>query len=168
MAGSKKRKYRRILLNGRRYTMVDIRDYVMLMKFNKWFLKVGENGKEYATNRKTINGKHTHYNMARVIMRAPKGMEVDHRNGNTLDNRRRNLRVCTRAQNGCNIKKQPGKGSKYKGVKFCKRSNRWIASIRIKGIKTLLRICKSERLAAKIYNVAAKKHHGEYAWLNRV
>ena len=78
----------------------------------KWYLHHGSMGPDYtyaqSGDRKTL--------MHRVIMDAPKGMDVDHANGQRLDNRKENLRVCTRAQNAQNKKLRKDSKSGFKGV----------------------------------------------------
>ena len=101
----------------------------------------------------------------RYIARAPKGAQVDHINGNRLDNRSANLRVCTNAQNSRN--KGPQKG-KYKGVHWSKTGKHWVAQI-TKNYKVRHLGCfKTAEAAALAYNEAAKELHGEYAYLNKI
>lgn len=89
---------------------------------------------------------------------------VDHRNGNTLDNRRENLRGCIQRNNARNRDKSKTKlTSKYKGVHWCKG---WMAQIRVNYKKLHLGTFKIEEDAAKAYNEAALKHFGEFARLN--
>ena len=66
--------------------------------------------------------------MQRLVMNAPVGVQVDHINGDTLDNRKSNLRLCTRSQNGANRRTTKGT-SKYKGVTRDRRraGNQWHA-----------------------------------------
>lgn len=99
----------------------------------------------------------------REINKTPKGLFTDHKNRQTLDNRRSNLRTANPAQNAHNAKGTGG-ASGYKGVN--KNGNRWRAQIRINGKTTHLGNFKSQRQAAKAYDEAAKKHFGEYAWTN--
>lgn len=106
--------------------------------------------------------------MHRAITNAPKGMDVDHINGNTRDNRRENLRVCTHAQNlaaGRPAKRANSK-SKYNGVGWNKSANQWMARIRINGKLTYLGCFKDETAAARAYDKAAREHFGEFARLN--
>lgn len=111
---------------------------------------------------KTGKSLHLH----RLIMNPPTGMFVDHINGNRLDNQRSNLRVCTRIQNSYNIGKRKGK-NKYKGVQPVKsRINPWSAFIRSDRKIHYLGVFPTEELAAEAYNLAAIKHHGEFARLN--
>ena len=86
---------------------------------------------------------------------------VDHKNGNVLDNRKCNLRICTISQNGANRGKQKNNKSGYKGViNICK------AVIRVKGERIELGFFKNAEEAAKAYNEAAIKYFGEFAKLN--
>ena len=101
----------------------------------------------------------------RYVSNAPKGLQVDHINGNRLDNRSANLRICTSGQNNRNI--GPKKG-KYKGVHWTKNRKRWVAQI-TKNYKTESLGCfDTAEAAALAYNEAAKRLHGEYAYLNKI
>ena len=99
-----------------------------------------------------------------MIMNAQKGQEVDHRDHNTLDNRRENIRICTHAENMMN--RQKGSGSKPKGVSEFKRTEKLRARIKVKGKDIHLGYFDNEDDAALAYNVAALKYHGEFACLN--
>ena len=88
---------------------------------------------------------------------------VDHANGNTLDNRRVNLRSATVNQNQYNRGSLPNTYSKYKGVTWDKSRGRWLARIRFDGKRLNLGQFKDELEAAKAYKSAAIKFHGEFA-----
>jgi hypothetical protein len=103
--------------------------------------------------------------MHRLVLQAPNGVEVDHRNGDGLNNRRKNLRFSTHQQNQWN-KKGTGGTSKYKGVSFCSQTNRWKASIRVDGRTRTLGRFDSEEQAARAYDAVALKTRGEWAHLN--
>lgn len=94
------------------------------------------------------------------------GKEVDHRNGNGLDNRwTENLRVATRRQNLQNkVKQRKGGSSQYKGVSYVLGT--WHASICVRGVGMSLGQFKLEVDAACAYDEAARKHFGEFARLN--
>lgn len=94
----------------------------------------------------------------------PKGYYVDHIDGNTLNNRRGNLRIVTPQQSGANQKSRGGK-SKYRGV-FQQESGRWTAQLSSGGIRWCLGTYDTEKQAAEAYDDKAKKIHGEYARLN--
>jgi hypothetical protein len=99
----------------------------------------------------------------RLIMNPPKGMSVDHINGNGYDNRRENLRVCTHSENLRNTKVQKGRISK--GVYWNKAALSWTAYINIDGQRIILGNFTDMILAQKVYNKAAEILFGEYARL---
>src|SRR5678815_2653841 len=92
---------------------------------------------------------------------------VDHKNGNGLDNRRENLRVCTQAENLANMRKHRGV-SRYKGVTWDSSRRRWLAQIKNHGPNVNLGRYDSEVDAAHAYNEAALRLKGEYALLNEI
>jgi hypothetical protein len=96
-------------------------------------------------------------------------MEVDHWNHDGLDNRRENLRVCTKAQNNHNCRKHRWHNgeytsSKYKGVCWNKTEKKWMAYIHRK----TLGYFRTEEEAALAYNAAATRDFGEFAVLNDI
>lgn len=139
--------------------LVDDRDIRFVNNF-KW--NTGSRG--YVTS--CINGKVVL--LHRFIMNAPKGMEVDHINGNPLDNRRINLRLCNSNQNKWNRTKSINKSSKFKGVYWDVRTRKWIVGIRKNYKHSYLGSFSLEQDAAKAYNNAAIKYFGEFAKLNKV
>lgn len=106
------------------------------------------------------------YYMHRVISRARGGEDVDHINGNGLDNRIENLRVCSRTQNNGNRRKIAKKSSKYKGVHFDKQTNKWRAEITHEGKRIRLGRFKTEKEAVNAYYQKAKELFKEYALLS--
>ena len=90
-------------------------------------------------------------------------MEVDHKNGDGLNNTRENLRICTREQNARNRRSVSGSTSKYLGVSWCKDKKRWRAQISAYGKCKKLGRFKTELEAAIIYNIAARKYYGRFA-----
>lgn len=107
----------------------------------------------------------------RLITNCPEDMVVDHINGDSLDNRTINLRICTKLQNQYNQKKHKGhRHSLYKGVTFRKdlKSKPWEAFIYAHGKSKRLGYFTTEIEAALAYNEAAQKHYGEFARLNTI
>jgi hypothetical protein len=157
--------YRRIWLGDGQFAILDQKDYERLSKF-KWYIK-GSFGKFYAAINYKYDSKQTKtVSMHREIMSAPAGLLVDHKNRDGLDNRRANLRLATYSQNNCNKLKRENTSSQFAGVCFNKRGKRWGASIGNKGKRLFLGYFDSQIEAAKAYDEAAKKYHGEFARLN--
>lgn len=105
--------------------------------------------------------------MHQELVKVPKGMVIDHIDHDGLDNRKANLRPATRCQNMYHRKKTAAASrSKYKGVSRRKNSNKWLARIRCEKKSIYLGTFASEIDAAKAYDRAAKKYHGEFASLN--
>jgi hypothetical protein len=98
-----------------------------------------------------------------LIMGTPPGMHTDHVNGNKLDNRRENLRVCTPAQNLRNRKPRKSTRSGYKGVQWSSAHKSWRAIIRADGRVYSCGRSTDPIKAAKKYDRKARELHGEYA-----
>jgi hypothetical protein len=123
-----------------------------------WYLSNGY----YAMS---LGGKQTY--LHRLVTKATTTDTVDHINGNKLDNRKDNLRICKQEHNCCNkVKTTNKRTSKYKGVSFRKTHNKFQATITKHGLQTHLGYFLTEEEAALAYNFAATKYHGEYAKLN--
>jgi hypothetical protein len=97
-----------------------------------------------------------------------KKLVVDHINRNTVDNRRKNLRICTLKNNNHNSGPNRTNITGYKGVQLRKDNGKYRAVIRINGKHISLGQFDTAIDAAKCFNDAAKKYHGEYAYLNKV
>lgn len=160
-----------IKLNKDQYAIVDAEDSKELNKYN-WFLRLptGSNT-QYAQRNNWCKKSKKHLTplkMHRVIMNAQKDEIVDHINGNGLDNRKSNLRICTTRQNNRNQRPQIGRSSKYKGVYWKKDRSKWRANIKTYGKSKHLGYFIEEVEAAKAYNKAALELFGEYSLLNEV
>jgi len=108
-----------------------------------------------------INGKTIL--MHRMLVDAPCGMEVDHINGNGLDNRRSNIRLATSQQNKANRKVRNDSVTGLKGVTWNQSGKQWMARITVDR-KCLYLGCFSTPMDAHLaYRQAAKKHFGEFA-----
>jgi len=157
--------FRRIYLGEGVWTILDQQDYYRYGSF-KWSF-MGHRGKIYAVRGIRVGKeKLTILPLHREIMKPPKRRVVDHKNGDSLDNRRANLRLATRAQNSYNCRKRKNTTSKYIGVSFDKPTKDWEVQIKHKGKHHWIGRFKSEVEAAKAHDKAAKKYHGEFARLN--
>ncbi|MGD0551094.1 MAG: AP2 domain-containing protein [Sedimentisphaerales bacterium] len=157
--------FRKIFLGEGEFTILDVQDYYRYCAF-KWIMG-GQGSTVYAVRSTKIGAKITTRRLHREIMNAPKGLLVDHENGDTLDNRRANLRLATHFQNTCNRRKTKSKtASRFVGLCWEKTSSRWVTHIQVHGKKIYLGRFKSEIDAAKAYDEAAKKYHGAFAHLN--
>lgn len=127
----------------------------------------------------SIRGSHTTYvevtgggapriSLQRLIMAPPPGMVVDHINGDGLDNRRANLRICTHAENMRNsaVHFSPRKTSRFKGVMHHPKTGKWQAAIQQNGVRLFLGTFEQEERAARAYDAAAKVLHGRFAKTN--
>lgn len=101
----------------------------------------------------------------RFIMGTPKGVQIDHRNGDGLDCRKENLRPATQTQNNGNRKKGKRGTSSYKGVRL-RSYGRWQAKIKCNGVQRSLGHFSDEESAARAYDAAAVEVFGEFARLN--
>lgn len=159
---------KRIKLTQGQVALVDDADYDWLTQY-KWCAYKHRSGNFYsirASSRK--DGKQYTIMMHRQILGLKKGdkRQGDHRDHNTLDNRRNNLRICTGQQNQLNQKSHPNTTSRFKGVSWSKSCKKWIVHIRIKGKLKHLGYFISEIEAALMYDKAAEKYYKEFAYLN--
>jgi len=157
-----------IQLTMGKIAVVDEEDYELLSQYKWHTCKAAKRDVWYAiTNIKTENGIRR-ISMHRFIMKVEeRGSIVDHKDGDGLNNIKNNLRCCTPSQNNANRKISRTKTtSKYLGVYHRRKTNKCIASIRVKGKSYYLGTFKDEISAAKAYDAAAKIHHGEFANLN--
>ena len=154
---------------GAKRVVIDNEDKATANKYN-WHLKYdAKSGKYYVATKKTENGKRKLYLLHRVLTNADDGYVVDHINGNTLDNRKENLRVCLQKDNVKNVgKRKDGLTSKYKGVCYRDKFKKYVAQISINKKIIHLGLFETELDAALVYNGAAKLLHGEYAWTNKI
>lgn len=137
---------------------MDDEDFEKLNKYS-WSFCVG-----YARRSEPEKGskKINKFLMHREIMNNPKGKIIDHINGDRLDNRRCNLRECSKSQNGAN---RVSRGtSKYLGVYL--KNNTWDSCMTVNRKSIFLGSFEKEEDAAIAYNKGAIKYHGEFAKLN--
>ena len=152
--------------------IVDDKDYPRLAP-HSWHRTLTGYARRSRTNAAVADGKKRFESMHyEVLGISPvSGLEVDHINGNKLDNRKKNLRVCSHSENIMNRPKlncRLGSSSVFKGVTRSSAwvSGRWVAQIRSGGKTLYLGAFADEIDAARAYDVAARKHHGKFARLN--
>jgi hypothetical protein len=148
---------RRVPLGNGLFAVVDAEDYEEVSKY-KW--RASHHGRTiYAT---CVRRGRVVY-MHRMLMHARKGQLVDHADGNGLNNRRCNLRLCNHQQNRANVGPRGG-ASRYVGVYRCK--GRWAARIVYRGKTYQIGTFDTEIEAAKARDRKAYEFFGEYAYLN--
>ena len=164
--------YKLIPLTQGKFALVDACDYDFLMQWKWKYNPSHPHSKSgYAMRNKNlgiIDGKRKWqvFRMHRVLMNPSVNMQVDHINGDSLDNRRENLRICNNRNNSYIQTKTNNTSSIYKGVSWKKQNNKWQAAIRSE--KTIyLGLFESEEDAALAYNLAAIKYFGEFANFNK-
>ena len=144
--------------------IVDDEDYERVAEF-KWHAVVTETGLVRPRRNSTKECQQTE--LHRFILEPKDGEFVDHINGDTLDNRRANLRVCNKSQNAANTPKTGKKThSKYKGVSYLNHAKKWLAYIRVNYKQKHLGYFTKQEEAAKAYDIAAEENFGEFARLN--
>ena len=144
-------------------------DDAQLLKGWKW--QVRKHCHHYYLRRSTkVQGEYKtflfHKLIAEIIFGDLEGKYIDHINGNSLDNRRENLRLATPMQNSQNMKKPRTNTSGYKGVSWSKARSKWLATINVNKKLIYLGLFVEIVDAAKAYDKAAKEHFGTYALTN--
>jgi len=149
--------------------LVDDEDYKYLSQY-KWYCSV----KGYAARNVAQDGKKITMRMHQAIMgKQNDKLEIDHKNGNKLDNRRDNLRICSHAENSKNRKIQVNSTSGYKGVTLHVEHlpsgniyKNWTARITHNGKRIYLGGFKTPEEAGAAYAKKALELHGEFARIN--
>lgn len=153
------------LTHGKAAT-VDDQDYDWLMQW-KWYAEKG--GCTFYAVRdepRGQNGKRLRVRMHREIAAVAGLPEVDHWDGDGLNNQRLNLRPCTTTQNQGNSKKQTGRSSRFKGICWRNDRHRWQVGIHVNSKFVYLGLFDGETEASRAYDRAAGEHFGEFAKLN--
>ena len=157
-------------LCNRYMAVIDTADLPLIYHLHWSARRVGHYGHIYAAAVPPgcENGKqHKVVLLHRVILNPPVELDVDHRL-TTLDNRRRHIRVCLHSQNMCSRRahRTLGRTSRFKGVSWVRRDQRWRALIFVNGRQRHLGNFTSEETAAMAYDAAARMHHGEFGRYN--
>lgn len=137
--------------------IVDDSDYEWLMRWSWCF---NSNGYAVSATFTGIKGKVVY--MHRLIMEPPKGKDIDHINGDGLDNRRSNLRIATRSQNLCNKRIGTRNTSGHLHVSRDSATHKWRVVIVINSKHIHLGEYADLETASRIADQAAEKYHGEF------
>ncbi len=153
---------KKVELTQGQFALVDDEDFDLVNR-HKWNVTTQKHT-SYASRAVKKNGKWTTEYMHRLIMGSPKGLDIDHISRDGLDNRRSNMRSCTRGQN---LRRRiPFGKSKYKGIYWCDTKKRWRAQIMVDGKRQSLGSYADEIEAAKAYDRAAIRMNGRFAYIN--
>lgn len=152
-----------IKLTQGKVALVDDDDFEWLNQW-KWYLGKGNYATRDITN--PLTKKREKVYMHRLLTKTPKKLYTDHINGDSLDNRKENLRIVTHHQNMKNMKMHKDNTSGYKGVSWHKKANKWESQIMISGKKKHLGLYKQAKIAALAYNIASIGYNGKFAHLN--
>jgi hypothetical protein len=157
---------KRIPLTKGKEALVDDQDYECVSQF-RWHTSVS--GVSNHAARKEPGSRKTVYmhQLVASLMDIPTGVHIDHKDTNGLNNCRDNLRQATHRKNLMNRGPQTNNTSGFKGV-YLYRGTKWRATITVKGKNYHIGNFDDKVEAAKAYNTAAKKHFGEFAWLNPI
>lgn len=152
-----------IPLTQGKVALVDDADFAELSKF-KW-MAVEDTRTFYAARHSPSKTRKLIY-MHRVIMKTPEKLKTDHIDGNGLNNRRKNLRICTDAENARNRQKPNNNTSGLKCVSFYKKSKKWQAYIGVNKKQIHLGYFKTKEDALIARISACEKYHGEFKRIN--
>ncbi|MFL5287944.1 MAG: HNH endonuclease [Rhodopila sp.] len=165
---------REIKLTNGMVAVVDDEDYERLAAF-RWSATEGRRGDFYAVRMATVVGvdgsrKSVCRQMQRDVldleMKMPGSIMADHRNHDTLDNRRSNLRWLTANESALNRRLYLNNRSGYRGVHFCQANGKYRAQIGVRRRRFTTGYFATAELAAAAYNRLALQHHGKHARLN--
>ena len=153
-----------IPLTQGKVAVVDDEDFELIAAF-KWFAHKQTKAKTYYAERNihVATGRRKPLAMHVYLLDPPPGYQVDHVDGDGLNNRRINLRICRRSQNQGNARIRKDCSSGVKGVTFHKREKKWRARIQVNHKRMDLGRHRTKDDAAEAYAKAAFKYFGEFA-----
>jgi hypothetical protein len=140
--------------------VIDAADVPLVARWN-WCAKRQRNV-IYAKRKATLLNGTREVRMHRVIMGEPLGLEVDHIDGDGLNNRRSNLRAVTGQQNSRNARVRRDNTTGFKGVSCIKPDQKWRATINVDGKRVWLGCFNTPESAHAAYCAASKKYHGDF------
>lgn len=155
-----------INLTQEKSALVDDGDFEYLNQW-KWYASKSKRT-FYAKRNLYINGKYTTIKMHRELLRLKKEdkIQVDHKDGNGLNNQKNNLRICTQNENQHNSRKRYDNTSEYKGVSWHKRDKKWFAQICFQNKNLFLGYFNDKTEAALSYDKKARELFGEFSKTN--
>lgn len=154
--------------NGR-LAIIDDEDFRLVIGRPWWVVPAdSKTDLAYAATRTSRRDGHKQVMMHRLIIGAQDREIVDHKNGNGLDNRKSNLRLCSYGGNARNQRLKANNTSGYKGVSWNRFDSRWQAYITVNRKRIILGYYDNVLDAALMYDRAAKHYHGEFARTNGV
>lgn len=156
--------YREISLSRGLVAIVDDEDYSFLSQF-KWHVVWSECTNSFYAETWLYKPVKIREKMHRLLLGLHKrdGKQIDHKNGNTLDNRRENLRVVNHSQNAMNRKLLSKSASGFRGVSYCKKTGKWKSRINLGGKEIWLGRFATIDDARSAAADARIKYYGEYA-----
>jgi hypothetical protein len=159
---------KKIPLTQGKVAIVDDSDFELVAKFRWSAMKVvRKNRTIWYAIRTWCTGKDAGIRLMHRLITEGKSREVDHVNGDGLDNRRLNLRSSGNGKNQRNQRKRIGCSSRFKGVAWDRHASRWAAYIMNRGKRFHLGLFRLEQDAADAYDAAAEQHFGEFALTNK-
>lgn len=160
----------RIPLNHGKYALVDAEDAAQIAR-HRWYASYDEARDGWIAKRGERLGsgrdmRVQSYQMHRVIMGAPPALGVTHLNGDTLDNRKMNLRLTTQQDRAARRRRNANNTSGYRGVALHKPTGKWRAYLTVEGDKRMLGYYATPEAAARVYDRVAWEVFGEFAYRN--
>jgi hypothetical protein len=142
--------------------LIDDEYYVRVVGAGPWHITSPKRTSQLYFAHSTYKEPQCKIYLHRFIIDAPDNFLVDHASGNTLDNRKKNLRLCNKSENTSNSKIYKNNTSGYKGVSYRREKNKWQAKITINYKQKHLGYYNSLEVAYDAYCKASIKYHGEF------
>ena len=157
---------KKLELSRGKEALLDDEDYIIAKRY-KWYAHY-RRGKFYAATQLYDPATKTQslVSLHDVILWKPKGFIIDHINGDSLDNRRKNLRVCTYSENCQNTKIRKDNTSGVRGVNRKQGTEQWVARVSFKKKRFYLGTFDKKKDAIEAYNKKASELYGINAKLN--
>ena len=159
---------KQIPLTQGKVALVDDEDYSRVLAYT-WRCETDKYGKNYAMTGNQRGLFRTSLG-AFILGDPPQGYQIDHKDGDSLNNQRENLRFATPTQNSCNRGPMSNNTTGYKGVCYCRNGRKYGYRVMIKadGKNHFKGFYETAEEAARVYNRWAKEYHGEFAYQNPV